>query len=200
MPIVGVTGGFATGKSLVSSIFVNNGAYLLDCDELAREAVEPGTKGFLSVVENFGKDILSKNGLINRKALGKIVFHNPEQRRKLEAILHPRILGMLTFRFEEIFSQDKNALIVVEAALLFESGLFTAMDYKITVTCSEGQQIDRAKKRNGISEENVRAIINSQWPTARKVALSDFVIENSGDIESTRQQVMAMLEKLSAKT
>ncbi|VAX15607.1 Dephospho-CoA kinase [hydrothermal vent metagenome] len=200
MPIVGVTGGFAVGKSFVSSILVKNSAHLLDCDELAREAVEPETKGFLSVVENFGENILSKDGSINRKTLGKIVFHDPKQRRKLEAILHPRILGMLTFRFEEIFLQDKNALIVVEAALLFESGLFTAMDYKITVTCNEEQQIDRAKKRDGISEDDIMAIINSQWPTARKVALSDFVIDNSGDIESTRQQVMVVFEKLSAKT
>lgn len=199
MPLIGVTGGFATGKSLVSSMFVKMGAHLLDCDELARKVVKPPSKGFLSVVETFGEGILAKDGTIDRKKLGKTVFNNADKRRKLETILHPLILEKLTFQAEEIISEDSNAVIVVEAALLFESGLFKRMDFKVTVTCDEAQQVKRAKKRDGISEGDTKAIINSQWALARKVDLADFVIDNSGGIEATRQQVETIFKQAAPK-
>ncbi|VAX16356.1 Dephospho-CoA kinase [hydrothermal vent metagenome] len=198
MPLVGVTGGYATGKSFVSRSFSELGAKLIDCDQLAREVVKPGTEGLKLVVNAFGDDILGPNGSIDRSALGKIVFSDPEKRKTLESILHPIIIGIALQRAKRELAHDPGGLVVVEAALLFESGLFRKMEKNIAVVCGEAEQVSRGMARDKLPEDDVRARIEAQWPLDRKKELADFVIDNGGSKENTQREVKRLFDKIAS--
>ncbi|MGK7344821.1 MAG: dephospho-CoA kinase [Candidatus Nitrospinota bacterium M3_3B_026] len=189
MPLIGLTGGYATGKSSVCSMLVKMGAELIDCDLLAREVVAPGTDGLKKVAERFGEDVMNPDGTLNRRELADIIFTDAESRRGLEAILHPLIRELVFKRAKERLSRDPGAVVVVEAALLFESGLYEKMDKNIVVTCREDQQIERGMARDGLPKAEVIKRMNAQWPLSRKAELADFVIDNSGAVEKTKERV-----------
>lgn len=189
MPLIGLTGGYATGKSSVGSMLVRMGAELIDCDLLAREVVKPGTEGLEKVAERFGEGVMNQDGTLNRRAMADIIFNDAKSRRALEAILHPLIREMVFKRAKERLSRDPGAVVVVEAALLFESGLHENMGRNIVVTCREDQQIERGMARDGLPKAEVMKRMNAQWPLARKTQLADFVIDNSGAVEKTKARV-----------
>ncbi|XP_053623906.1 dephospho-CoA kinase domain-containing protein [Plodia interpunctella] len=196
MFIVGLTGGLATGKSTVLSIFRENGIAVIDADEVARKVLEPGTKGWIELRQFFGDEVLSSDGKVNRARLGEIIFDDIEKRRKLNAITHPRIQSaMMKMAISYFFSGHKY--IVMEVPLLFETGkMLTFMHKIITVVCEDHQQLERLCKRSDFSEVVARKRINTQMPLEHKVAKSHFVIDNSGDFSNTRQQTESIIRTL----
>ncbi|CAH0716516.1 unnamed protein product, partial [Brenthis ino] len=196
MFIVGLTGGLATGKSTVLSIFRENGIAVIDADDIARKVLEPGTKAWRELKAYFGEDVLLSDGKVNRIKLGEIVFQDIEKRRKLNAITHPRIQSaMMKMAFKYFFSGHKY--IVMEVPLLFETGKMLHFMHKIiTVVCENHQQLERLCKRNDFSEKVAIQRINTQMPLEQKVANSHFVIDNSGDIARTKRQTLSIIKVL----
>lgn len=197
MFIVGLTGGLATGKSTVLSIFRDNGIAVIDADEVARKVLEPGTKAWQELRAYFGTEVLLPDGKVNRLTLGEIVFDDIEKRRKLNAITHPRIQSaMMKMAISYFFSGHKY--IVMEVPLLFETGkMLTFMHKIITVVCEDHQQLERLCKRSDFSEIVAKKRINCQMPLEDKVAKSHFVIDNSGDVINTRHQTECIIKLLS---
>ncbi|PZC80431.1 hypothetical protein B5X24_HaOG214733 [Helicoverpa armigera] len=196
MFIVGLTGGLATGKSTVLSIFRGNGIAVIDADEVARKVLEPGTKAWKELRDYFGDEVLLPDGKVNRARLGEIVFDDIEKRRKLNAITHPRIqTAMMKMAVSYFFSG--HSYIVMEVPLLFETGkMLTFMHKIITVVCEDHQQLERLCKRNDFSETVAKKRITCQMPLEDKVAKSHFVVDNSGSLSSTRQQTEGIIRVL----
>jgi dephospho-CoA kinase len=185
--LIGLTGGIATGKSTVSGMLRALGARLLDADEIARDVAEPGTPGLAEIARRF-PGVVGADGRLDRAALGARVFSNEDERRALNAILHPRI--------QEAFIEKTRALadqgverVIYDAALLIENGLQQVMNAVILVTAPVEAQIARLVQRNGLTEQEARARIAAQLPLSEKQRHATWVIDNGGTIEATRDQV-----------
>jgi dephospho-CoA kinase len=196
MLIVGLTGGVASGKAAISQILKEEGAYLIDADQIARELVQPHTATWNELIKVFGKEILQEDGSIHRKRLAAKVFSDPEQRNLLNQILHPRIKAEMNRRVKEIGQKDRDAIVVIDAALLIELGDHREMDKVIVVTSTEKQQIERLKKRDGVDQEEAQRILFSQMPLEEKLKVADFVIQNEGSFEETRRRVKEIFQEL----
>jgi dephospho-CoA kinase len=196
MLIVGLTGGVASGKTTVSQVLKEEGAYIIDADQMARELVRPHTPAWKELVRAFGKGILRKDGSIHRKKLADIVFADLRQRKLLNQILHPRIRKEMDRRAKEIGRKDPEAVVVVDAPLLVELGEHRKMDKLIVVTSTQTQQIERLKKRDGINREEALKIFSSQMPVEDKVKLADFVIRNEGSFQETRKKTREVFQEL----
>ncbi|MBK8013420.1 MAG: dephospho-CoA kinase [Deltaproteobacteria bacterium] len=197
MLLVGLTGGIASGKSVVAELLRHCGARVVDADVLAREVVAPGTDGLKAIVERFGPGVITPDGQLDRGALGEIVFGDPRARRDLNAITHPRIAKLARTRARE--AADAGARVVVyDAALLFENGIDRDMDTVVVVDVDGPTQRQRLKNRDALSPSQIEARIDAQMPLEDKVARADHVIDNRGDIESTRAQVLALWQKLTS--
>ncbi|CAG9558667.1 unnamed protein product [Danaus chrysippus] len=196
MFIVGLTGGIATGKSTVLQIFRENGVAVIDADEVARRVLEPGTKGWEELKKCFGTEVLLPDGRVNRLKLGELIFDDKEKRRQLNAITHPKIqIAMLKMAFRYFFSG--HSYVVMEVPLLFETGKMLNFMHKIiTVVCEDHQQLERLCKRSDISEKVALKRIKTQMPLEKKVANSHFVIDNSGDKDSTFRQTESIIRVL----
>lgn len=196
MFLVGLTGGIASGKSTVSSIFQEYGIKIIDSDIVARKVVEPGTSAWKKIQKEFGSNIILPNGMIDRQELGKIIFSNSELRKKLNSITHPEIYKEIFWNCLKMFLQG-HQFIIVELPLLYESGKMTKYIHKvIVVSCSENQQLRRLMMRNGFSEFDSLQRINAQMPLKDKCQMADFIIDNCGTYEETKQQVKEIVEKL----
>jgi dephospho-CoA kinase len=189
MPLIGLTGGYASGKSLVSGFFAELGALVIDSDILAREVVEPGTEGLRCVVERFGPGVVKDDGGLDREKLRQIVFNDPGKLGELEQIIHPLIRALLFRRAEEALARDPKMVVVADVALLFEKGLYKKMDKTVTVACGYKQEVERAVARDSISAEEAAKRIALQWPMDKKAAMSDYVVDNSGPAEETKARV-----------
>ena len=198
--LVGLTGGIATGKSTVTGLLASPSVRVVDADALARKVVEPGTPAHTQIVVEFGKDVLQRDGRLDRARLGEIVFPDPAKRKRLEAITHPAI----RVRFEKIMAdlerQGFDGLLIWDAALLVESGGHKKMDKVVVVTTDPATQLRRLMARDGSTEEAARARTASQMPLAVKARVADYVIDNSGTREATegrvREVYRALLEDL----
>ena len=196
MLIVGLTGGVASGKTTVSQVLKEEGAYILDADQMARELVKPHTPAWRKLVKVFGKDILREDGSLHRKKLADKVFTNLRQRKLLNQILHPRIRKEMERRAKEIGQKDPEAVVVIDAPLLVELGDHRKMDKLIVVTSTQTQQIERLKERDGISSEEALRIFSSQMPVEDKVKLADFVIRNEGSFQETKKKTKEVFQEL----
>lgn len=196
--ILGLTGSIATGKSTVSKIFKEQGFPVVDADLGAREVVKPGTEGLSEIKEQFGDTVILADGTLNRAALGKIVFKDEKQREKLNAILSKRIYQWLMDQKKECLKRDP-AILVLDIPLLFETGYEKEVDQVMVVATSKEIQIDRLMKRDKIEKEEAIQKINTQLPISEKVVLGDSVINNNGSTESTKQQVINWIDKITAK-
>ena len=196
MLIVGLTGGVASGKSVVSRILKEEGAYLIDADQIARELVQPRTSTWEELVKVFGKEILQKNGSIHRKKLAAKVFSDPKQRDLLNRTLHPRIKEEMGRRLKAIGQKDPEAIVVIDAPLLVETGNHREMDKVIVVISTEAQQIARLREREGMDQEEARRIMASQMATEEKVKVADFVIRNEGSLEETERRAREVFQEL----
>jgi len=146
--IVGLTGGIASGKTTVAAEFRKLGAYVIDADKIAHEIAEIKSPAWQRIVESFGHAILLKNGEINRKKLGGIVFQDDKKRKLLESITHPEILSTINAEIEVESLNGRHRVIIIDAALLFESGLYKKMDKSIVVCSSPRNQLNRLKARD----------------------------------------------------
>ena len=196
MLLVGLTGGIATGKSLVSEILRGLGAYIIDADKIAREVVEPQKPAWLEIVEFFGKDIINKDRTINRKRLGEIVFNDPLKKRKLEEIVHPRVIEEENRMLKEYLKIKPDGIVIIDAALLIEAGSHKRVDKLIVVYSDKETQTKRLMERDGLSRTDAEKKIASQLPLDKKVKMADFVIDNSKGIEETQRQTIDIFNKL----
>jgi len=188
LPIVGLTGNIACGKSSVAEGLRALGAAIVDADEVARAVVEPGSPGLEAVVAEFGDEVLSEDGTLDRGRLGAQVFGDDDARAKLNALLHPRIAVESGQRIGDL--QDSGApYIVYEAALLVENGTHRAFSALVVVTLEEELQVSRLMARDGSTREEALARIHAQMPQAEKAAVADHVIENGGDFEALSERV-----------
>lgn len=192
--IIGLTGGIGCGKSLVSRYLQSKNYTVIDADQIARQMMDPGNPGLDAVKEAFGWEILRKDGSLNRQKLASFVFQDQKLLEKLNAITHPLIRQAIQ---DEIKNHAQEALIIVDVPLLFESGGYEEwMDEIWVVSASEAQQIQRIRERDGLTIQQAQVRLDAQWPTARKAALADFVIDNSALVEQTYQQVDERLRQM----
>ena len=196
--LVGLTGGIATGKSLVDAMLRDLGAVIIDADILAREVVEPGEPALAEIVAEFGPGVVGSDGRLDRKALGAIVFADPERRRRLEAITHPRIRERFLQRLDVLTTQRFRGLAIFDAPVMIESGNYRNMDKLVVVIADEATQIARLMARDGIDREEALRKIRSQMPLAEKAKLADYVIDNSGDRGVTEARVLSVYDALLA--
>jgi len=196
--LVGLTGGIASGKSLVSAFFQELGAHVIDADRLAREVVEPGQPAHREIVEAFGREILQSDGCLDRKKLGAEVFADPEKRHRLEAITHPRIRALRQARLQALADQGFDGIVVQDAALLIEVGAADTVDRLVVVYVDEATHIERLMTRDGLSEAEARQRIRSQMPLEEKARVAHYVVDNRGSPGETRQQVEAIYRALLA--
>lgn len=189
MLIVGLTGGIGAGKSTVGNMFAQLGALVIDADQLAREAIEPGSSGFDEVVALFGSQILN-DGDIDRRDLGKIVFSDSKKRKELEAIIHPRVQDALALRIKGLNPGD---ILIYEVPLLVETGAQKKFDYIITVESDIENRLDRLFER-GLDEDEAERRIAAQASQAEREAVADFVIVNDGDRAELFTEVVRIWE------
>ena len=193
MKVIALTGGIGSGKSLVANYFFSLGAEVIDADQLARQAIERGSDGFDQVVATFGDEIL-KDGDIDRRALGEIVFSDSEKRKALEAIVHPIVQqGLVEAR--KNLSEDE--ILIYEIPLLVETKAMDKFDAIVTVEAPLEERINRLTKRGLMHSEIEQRIANQVSPEERK-AVATFVIENDGDEEQLLRKVEPIWEELNA--
>jgi dephospho-CoA kinase len=189
MITIGLTGGIASGKSLVAELFRRLGAAVIDSDSIAREVVEPGTTGWQSVVAEFGQDILAPDSTIDRAKLGRIIFSDRERRNTLNAILHPLIINTVRERVAALGRQYPEALVVTDIPLLIECGLQHEFDAVIVVWSPVELQRKRLMKRDGLSAAEAQQRIDAQMALNEKQAHATYVIKNDGSEKQTEEQV-----------
>jgi dephospho-CoA kinase len=192
---VGLTGGVASGKSTVSAILRDLGAVVVDADALAREVVEPGTPGLAAVAAEFGPQVLTADGRLDRGELGALVFADPERRAALESIIHPLVRA----RAAEIEQAvPEGVLVVHDIPLLVETGQATDFDAVIVVDVPEEVQVERAVSERGWSEDEARSRVAAQATREERLAAATYVVDNTGTIEDLRHRVTEVFEELAA--
>jgi len=196
MLIVGLTGGVASGKTAVSQVLKEEGAYIIDADQIARELVQPHTPAWNELIRAFGQEILQEDGSIHRKKLADKVFAEPEQRKLLNQILHPRIKEEMDRRAKAIGEKDPEAIVVIDAPLIVELGEHREMDKLIVVTTTQMQQVERLKDRDGTSPDEALRIVSSQMPMEEKLKFADYVIQNEGSLEETKKRAEEIFKDL----
>jgi dephospho-CoA kinase len=193
---VGLTGGLASGKSFVGHSLADLGCFLVQADELGRQVLEQGGETYHAVVEAFGAGILDENGKIDRKRLARMVFANPDELAKLNALVHPRVKERERALVAEFGREHPDGIAVTEAAILVETGSYKDYDRLIVAACRPEQQIERSMERDGASREDVLNRLRRQMPLEDKVKYADFVIDTSGSKEDTLQQVRTVYAAL----
>ena len=193
---VGLTGGLASGKSFVGRALEDLGCYLIQADELGRRVIEQGGETYEAVVVTFGKEILDPDGAINRRRLAAIVFPDPQQLAKLNALIHPHVKIREKALAADFGRRHPDGIAVTEAAILVETGSYKDYDRLIVAVCGPEQQIERAMERNGASREEVLNRLRRQMPLDDKVKYADFVIDTSGSKENTLAQTRTVFEAL----
>jgi dephospho-CoA kinase len=192
---IAITGGAGSGKSTVARMFKDLGAEVLDADQIARDAVAVGTPAWQELRRLFGEDFFNLNGTLNRSRLAEKVFADPKARRRLDALIHPLVAQELHNQVAVLEGQGVE-LVLVEVPLLFETGREESFDRVIVMSVSKDDQIRRLRSRDQRGEEEIRGILQAQWPLADKVARADYVVDNSGELSYTQEQVKTLYEKL----
>jgi dephospho-CoA kinase len=193
---VGLTGGLASGKTFVGEALAALGCHLIQADELGHEILLPGGEAYADVVREFGPGILHEDRTIDRKRLAAEVFEKPERLEILNRLVHPHVFRRERELFEQIAQSDPNGIVVVEAAILIETGNYKAFDRVILVECNEELQIERAMKRDHLDRGQVLSRLRSQMPLAEKRKFAEFVIDSSGSKEETLRHVRDVYDEL----
>ncbi len=196
MKVIGLTGGIASGKSLVSSILKELGGVVIDADVVAREIVEIGNPALKEIEANFGKKALNEDGTLNRKYLGNIVFNNSKKLKLLNEITHPRIIRKIKDMVNYYNESGKLKIIFIDSPLLIEMNMHTMVDEVWLVVVEKEKQIKRLMKRDNISLHSALIRIDNQMPLDEKKLYADILINNSGDIEELREHVLSLWNKV----
>ncbi len=195
--LVGLTGGIASGKSTVAKILERLGAVIVNADVLAREVVEPGQTAWSEIVALFGTDVLQPDQSLDRQKLRSLIFANPDARKKLEAIIHPRVRALAERRIREHAAAGFE-VIVYEVPLLFEANIHEWLRPVILVACDADTQRRRLEQRDHIDSAAAQRIIDAQMSLEEKRRLTDYVIENDGTLADLEHQVHEVLDKIQA--
>ncbi len=193
---VGLTGGLASGKSFVGQALAALGCHYIQADELGHEVLAPGGEAYEGVVREFGSGILDAEGRIDRRRLATEVFDKPERLAVLNGFVHPLVFRREHDLLEQVAARDPHGIAVIEAAILIETGSYRKFDRIVVAVCGERQQIERAMKRDKLSELEVRARLRRQMPLEEKRRLADFIIDTSGSKEETLRQTREVYEAL----
>ena len=196
MFIVGLTGGIASGKSLVARVFKDLGGHVIDADRIVHDLLEPEQPACREVLDHFGKDIMLPNGGIDRRKLGEIVFNDPEKRAWLNSCLHPKVFHVYTTQVQQLQSRQPDAMVIFNAALLIETGYHRKMDRIVVIYADMEQQIERLLLRDKFTRKQALSRIMSQMPLAEKRAHADYVIDNTGNREDTEARAREVFQKL----
>ena len=195
MILFGLTGGLASGKSAVAARLRARSLPVLDADELAREVVAPGSEGLRAVASAFGEGVLTLDGGLDRPKVAKLVFAEPDKRRILNGIVHPRIAALTSERARSL-GERGEPLACYEAALLVENGLADAFRPLVVVAAAPALQLARAMARDGESEEQVKGRLAAQMPLDAKIAVADFVLHNTGTRELLERETDRVLARI----
>ena len=195
---VGLTGGLASGKSFVGRALADLGCLLIRADELGHQVLEPAGEAYDGAVREFGPGILNADGTIDRRKLAALVFHDPAQLAKLNALVHPPVQARERRLMDEYAAAHPRGIAVVEAAILVETGSYRDYAKLIVAVCGEEQQIERAMSRDGMTREQVLDRLSRQMPLAEKIKYADYVIDTSGAKENTLAQTRAVHQALLA--
>lgn len=208
---VGLTGGIAAGKSVVGEMFVSLGACLVQADRIAHSLMQPGEPVYNDVVRHFGREILNPDGSVNRAKLAEIAFGDPTQPadkrvpriEELNRIVHPAVIRSQDEWMAAMGIQNRHAVAMVEAALILEAGLSNRFNKLVVVTCTAEQRAVRFAARQKVDLDSARKEVTrrmaAQLPDEEKIRAADYVIDNSGSLENTREQVRQVWEKLKAE-
>ncbi len=195
MLLVGLTGGIGSGKSTVAGMLEDRGAVVLDADEFARRAVAAGTPGFRHVVETFGRRVVAEDGEIDRARLARIVFAEPQDRERLEAIVHPEVARLLHEELQPY--RDTDRVVVYAVPLLVENGLQSMFAEVVVVTAPEDLRVERLVAR-GMAEDDARARIRAQLTDDEREAVATHVLRNDSSVEGLERQVDELWAELAA--
>ena len=194
--LVGLTGGIGSGKSLAAKFFAEKGAHIIDSDQLSRELVCPGQPALKEIIDVFGEFILDPSGNLDREALAKIIFEDTEKKSALEAILHPKVIVREQEIYLNISASNPSAIVIVDAALLIESGNYMNVDKVIVVQSREEQQVQRILSRGSQSYDQAISRIKNQMSFEEKSKYADYILDNQSQAEDLRQKVQEIYAKL----
>ncbi|HEX9758951.1 MAG TPA: dephospho-CoA kinase [Nitrospiria bacterium] len=197
MILAGLTGGIASGKSVVSGLFRDRGAYIIDADRIAHEVISPSSPPWGKIVEAFGKEILLPDKSIDRKKLGRIVFDDPEKREELNAIVHPRVFAEEERQRKAIVDRDPQAVIIFDVPLLIETRSFELMDKVILVYVNRALQLKRLVERDNLTRDEAKKRVDSQIPLKEKRQYADYIIDGGEPIDQIRERVEEIFLELS---
>ena len=195
-PTFGLTGGVACGKSTVARFIQDLGASLIDADRIGHELIAPGQAAYGEILQRFGEDILDPARSIDRRKLGALVFASPEQLHDLNAIVHPRVIARIKELAHEYHERDPHAVVILDAPLIFESGIAGTLRKVIVAWCRPEQQVERLMAKRGVSLQEAEMRIRAQMPVDEKRRRADYEIDCSGSKDNTRAQVEALYPEL----
>ena len=180
---IGLTGGIGSGKSSVSSLFNSWGVYIFAADSVAKNILDTNKTAQNEIIAEFGTDILNREGKVEKSKLARIGFQDEDHQIRLNAIIHPYVFSLIDLKFDEILKSGKHNMFCVDAALIYESGADTHMDYTIVVTSHLKLRVQRVMKKGVLSREEFMRRLDLQWPDEDKVHMADYVIHNNGTKE-----------------
>jgi dephospho-CoA kinase len=191
---VGLTGGIASGKSVVGEMFASLGAHVIQADEISHQLMQPGTTVYQEVVRRFGAGILNPDGTVHRARLAELAFGSkPSRVQELNQIVHPAVIGQQQEWMQQVSRCDPHGVAMVEAALILEAGMAESLDRLVVVTCRPEQRIERLARRLKVDQQTAAAEVSrrmaAQLSDEEKVKAADYVIDNSGSLDETRRQV-----------
>jgi len=186
--LVALTGGIATGKSVVASILKEKGCYVQNADSLAHELMQPETPVWKNLVNHFGQTILKPDGSVDRRKLAETIFRDEEEREFLNKITHPAVLNRIKLTISQLEQENKHEIYVTEAALVIEAGFQDFYDRLILTHCQSEIQLARLLSRNGLTEEEAQGRLQAQLPDEKKKPYAHYLIDTSGSIEQTIEQ------------
>ena len=191
----GLTGNIGTGKSTVAWMFMELGVPVLDCDEIAHEALTPHSSIWKAVYERYGSQIMTEDGVADRTTIARIVFQDPDERKFLESLVHPFVKREIEVRMAR-FAREGHAFAIAEVPLLYEAAWEGEFDAIIVVRCTEEQEIERCREKFGMTREETLLRLGAQYSLERKIASADVVIDNEGPLEETEVQVKRLFKEM----
>ncbi len=196
MLTVGLTGGIATGKSTVAGLLEAHGCHLFHADRIAHEQIEPGGPAYEAVVDSFGKEIVNSDGAIDRTRLGAIVFADPARLEHLNSLIHPHVLALTEHEIKQFEQSHPDGIFVAEAALHIEIGYHRRFDKLIVTWCPPEQQLERLLARGHLTREAAEQRLHSQMPAESKKEYADYLVDCSGTLAKTEEQVERIYQEL----
>lgn len=194
--LVGLTGGMGSGKTTVGELFKALGARVLDADVICRSLVEPGKPAWQEIVDLLGDGIIKDDQTLDRRKIADIVFKDPEKKERLEAILHPRVIEEEQAIYKDILKDAPDALVIIDAALLIESGNYRKVDKVIVIACDEETQLERIMAKNMFSREDAQRRLQQQMPLEEKIKFADYVLYNDSGLSGLKKKVEALFHQL----